>query len=172
MVRMPVHKLGLFEGVLTAQYCPCKPTVAQITETCNAVSWLLQLLVNPWDLRSVLLLFFLITAADSRTWLQFTALYVHMNHTPLPFGDRAFPIAASHMGTLCRLASPRQRHRLLSDGSSSRAFLAMFWPRLCLTITLCSVRFSVSWLTPNDVLFIVKCSCSPRIVRHFNHIHS
>ena len=38
-----------------------------------------------------------------------------------------------------------------------KAFLAMFWPRLCLTILLCFARFYIFMLDSERVLIIVKC---------------
>ena len=74
-------------------------------------------------------------------------------------------------GTVCRLASPRRCHRLLSVGVSDQNFscnvLARTVWQFCSALLILCIM-----LDSKDVLLIVKCSCSPRILWHFNHIRA
>ena len=84
-------------------------------------------------------------------------------------GDRAFPVAALHVWNSLLSSVTCQCHWVLSGSVSNQSFFVLCGPDcvwwFCSALL---VPLYHAWLQMCP--FIVKCSCSPRILWHFNHI--
>jgi len=83
-------------------------------------------------------------------------LFVHVDKVSVGFCELCVSSTISlyqNFETVCNKNAPEPLNDWRLSGSiSNQSFFAMFWPGLCLTILLCSARFSVHhaglWMHP------------------------